>query len=77
VRLEIDDAAAYVREYGLKITGARPSLLLDLLAGRPTEVEWINGSVPRAGAEVGVPAPVNDLVTTLVLAKQATALRER
>jgi 2-dehydropantoate 2-reductase len=77
VRLEIDDAAAYVREYGLKIAGARPSLLLDLLAGKPTEVEWINGSVPRVGADVGVPAPVNELVTTLVLAKQATALRGR
>ena len=50
---------------------ARPSLLLDLLAGRPTEVEWINGSVPREGAKVGVAAPANELVTVLVLAKQA------
>jgi 2-dehydropantoate 2-reductase len=69
VALEIDDCDAYVREYGLAIPRARPSLLLDLLAGRPTEVEWINGSVPRRGAAVGVPASTNELITALVLAK--------
>ncbi len=73
VDLEIADCAAYVRDYGLAIPDARPSLLLDLLAGRPTEVEWINGSVPREGAKVGVEAPTNALITTLVLAKQDRA----
>jgi 2-dehydropantoate 2-reductase len=71
VDLDIEDCETYVLEYGRAIPGARPSLLLDLLAGRPTEVEWINGSVPREGAKVGVPAPVNELVTRLVLAKEA------
>lgn len=71
VALDIPDCDAYVLAYGGAIPDARPSLLLDLLAGRPTEVEWINGSVPREGAKVGVPAPVNELVTALVLAKQA------
>ena len=70
VALEIDDCAAYVRDYGVPIADARPSLLLDLLAGKPTEVEWINGSVVRRGAALGVPAPANELITTLVLAKQ-------
>jgi 2-dehydropantoate 2-reductase len=73
VHLEIADSAAYVREFGLAIRGARPSLLLDLVAGRPTEVEWINGAVPRKGVTVGVDAPVNGLLTSLVLAKQAHA----
>ena len=71
VALEIDDCDAYVREYGLAIADARPSVLLDLLAGKRCEVEWINGAVPREGAAVGVPAPTNELVTALVLAKQA------
>jgi 2-dehydropantoate 2-reductase len=75
VELEIDDCELYVREYGSAIRGARPSLLLDLLAGRPTEVEWINGSVPREGAKVGVPAPTNELITTLVLAKDGAGAR--
>jgi 2-dehydropantoate 2-reductase len=71
VELDIPDVEAYVRDYGSAIPDARPSLLLDLLAGKPTEVEWINGSVVREGALAGVPAPVNELVTALVLAKQA------
>ena len=49
-------------------------MLLDLLAGRRCEVEWINGAVPRKGAKVDVPAPTNELVTSLVLAKQAARL---
>jgi len=73
VQLEIEDCESYVREYGLAISDARPSVLLDLLAGRRCEVEWIHGSVPRKGADVGVPAPTNALVTSLVLAKQAAA----
>jgi 2-dehydropantoate 2-reductase len=71
VDLDIPDCEAYVREYGEAIPDARPSLLLDLLAGKPTEVEWINGSVVREGALAGVPAPTNELITALVLAKQA------
>jgi 2-dehydropantoate 2-reductase len=70
VVVAVDDAAAYVRRYGLAIPGARPSVLLDLLAGRPCEIEWINGSIPREGRRLGLQAPTNDLVTTLVLAKQ-------
>jgi len=70
VLLEIEDCETYVRDYGLAVTGARPPVLLDLLAGRPCEVEWIHGSVARKGQEVGVPAPANALVTSLVLAKQ-------
>jgi 2-dehydropantoate 2-reductase len=71
VELDIPDCEAYVRDYGLAIPDAQPSLLLDLLAGKPTEVEWINGSVVREGALAGIPAPTNELVTALVLAKQA------
>jgi 2-dehydropantoate 2-reductase len=74
VALAIGDCDAYVREFGLAIRDARPSLLLDLLAGRPTEIEWINGAVPRTGAAVGVPAPTNAFLTTLVLAKQAASV---
>lgn len=72
VAIEIDDCASYVRDYGLAIPAARPSLLLDLLANRPCEIEWINGAIPRRGRQVGISAPTNQLITTLVLAKQAT-----
>jgi 2-dehydropantoate 2-reductase len=75
VEVEIEDCEHYVRDYGSAIRGARPSVLLDLLAGRPTEVQWINGSVPREGAKVGLRAPTNELITTLVLAKERAGAR--
>jgi 2-dehydropantoate 2-reductase len=45
-------------------------VLLDLMAKRKSEIEVINGSIPRVGAEVGVSAPVNDALTALVLDKE-------
>jgi 2-dehydropantoate 2-reductase len=75
ISLGFDDAASYVRNYGLKISGATPSVLLDLEAGRPCEIDFINGAVPRAGREVGVSTPFNEAITALVKAREATALR--
>jgi 2-dehydropantoate 2-reductase len=68
VEFDFDDPVAYVRDFGLKIPGARPSMLLDLEAGRPLEIDFINGSISRVGREVGVATPVNDVVTALVKA---------
>ncbi|UCE32891.1 MAG: 2-dehydropantoate 2-reductase, partial [Burkholderiales bacterium] len=48
----------------------RPSVLLDLIAGRRSEIDVINGAIPKAGREVGVAAPVNETVTALVRAKE-------
>jgi 2-dehydropantoate 2-reductase len=70
VRLGFDDPVAYVRDFGSKIPNARPSVLLDLLSKRKSEIDVINGSIPRVGAELGVEAPVNATVTALVKAKE-------
>lgn len=76
VAVEIEDPVAYVRAFGEKIPGARPSMLLDHLAQRPSEVDVINGAVPRVGAEVGIPTPVNATVVALVRAREAAFARE-
>jgi 2-dehydropantoate 2-reductase len=70
IRLDISDPVAYVRDFGAKIPKARPSVLLDLMAGRRSEIEVINGSIPRVAKELGMQAPVNEAVTALVLAKE-------
>ena len=70
VKLGFDDPVAYVRDFGSKIPNARPSVLLDLLAKRNSEIEVINGAIPRVGKEVGVAAPVNEAITALVRAKE-------
>jgi 2-dehydropantoate 2-reductase len=68
IKLGFDDPVAYARDFGLAIPGAKPSMLLDLEAGRRTEVDFINGAVPRAGRLVGVQAPFNESVSALVRA---------
>jgi len=70
VKLGFDDPVAYVRDFGSKIPNARPSVLLDLLARRSSEIEVINGAIPRVGKEVGVAAPVNEAITALVRARE-------
>ncbi len=45
-----------------------PSFHIDLYSGRgKSEVDWLNGAVVRYGEIVGKPAPVNKLLTTILL----------
>ena len=40
----------------------RASMHADLVAGRPLELEALNGAVVRAGEAAGVPTPINDVI---------------
>jgi 2-dehydropantoate 2-reductase len=71
IAVDISNPIAYVRAFGEKIPGARPSMLLDHLARRHSEIDVINGAVPRLGAEVGVPTPINETVVALVRARES------
>src|ERR671915_595765 len=71
IMLGFDDPVAYARAFGEKIADARPSMLLGVLAGRPCEIDVINGAIPPAARELGLAAPVNETVTALVKAKSA------
>lgn len=73
VKLGFDDPVAYTREFASKIPKARPSVLLDLMAKRRSEIDVINGSIPRVGKELGVAAPVNEAITGLVRALERKA----
>jgi 2-dehydropantoate 2-reductase len=72
VALDFDDPVRYVKAFGEKISNARPSMLLDHMAGRPAEVHNINGAIPREGAKVGIATPVNSIVVALLKAKEAS-----
>ena len=65
-------SVAYVKALGEKIPGARPSMLLDYLAGRRCEIDVINGAIPREGQRVDVPTPINDVVCALIRGKETT-----
>ncbi|MGI9186416.1 MAG: ketopantoate reductase family protein [Gaiellales bacterium] len=73
IHLDFDDPVAYARAFGETIPGARPSMLLDVLAGRPCEVDVINGAIGPAARTVGLEAPINDTVAALVRAKNLRA----
>jgi 2-dehydropantoate 2-reductase len=70
IRIAFDDPVDYVRNFGAKIPNARPSMLLDHLAGRPSEIDVINGAILIEGEKVGVPAPFNTVVSALVRARE-------
>jgi 2-dehydropantoate 2-reductase len=66
VALGVDDPVTHVRDFAARMPDVKPSVLLDIEAGRITEVDVINGAIPREGARVGVSAPVNMTLTGLV-----------
>ena len=70
IGLGFDEPVAYVRDFGSKIPNARPSLLLDLMALRRSEIDAINGAIPPAAEALGLGAPVNATVSALVRAKE-------
>ena len=68
VTLSEDEARRAWREIAT-LTGAnRSSMLQDVQAGRPTEVDAINGAVFREGERRGVAAPLNQAMNALVSA---------
>ncbi len=71
IRLAYDDPVAWVREFAGKIPNARPSMYQDLLVGRRSEIDSIQGGVVAEGAKVGVPTPTCALMVQLVKALEA------
>ncbi|MGH3137999.1 MAG: ketopantoate reductase family protein [Gaiellaceae bacterium] len=73
VDLAFEEPIAYVRAFGERIRGARPSMLLDRLAGRPCEIDVINGAIQPRATLVGLQAPTNAAITALVKALEVGA----
>ena len=60
------DVVQYVSSFGAGMPLARPSMLLDHMAQRVSEIDAINGMVPVLGREHGIPTPYNDTLSALV-----------
>jgi 2-dehydropantoate 2-reductase len=61
-------------ERGRQLGAGRPSLLQDVMKGRRTEVDHLNGYVVRKGGEVGVPTPMNEAVVEVTRRLEAGEL---
>ncbi len=59
----------------LKRTGNnKSSMLQDIEAGKPTEIDFINGAIVNIGQKFGIDAPINRILTTLIKAKERSYL---
>jgi 2-dehydropantoate 2-reductase len=50
----------------------KASMLQDVEARRPTEIDYLNGGAARFGREHGVPTPLNDAITALIKGVEAS-----
>jgi 2-dehydropantoate 2-reductase len=53
----------------------KASMLQDVEAGRPTEVDYLNGGIAGFGRELGVSTPLNEAIWALVRALEASWTR--
>lgn len=58
-----------------KHRGIVPSMLQDIRAGKPCEVDAINGVVCEYGRKLGVPTPINDRIVGVIKKVQAGELK--
>ncbi|MBV8370135.1 MAG: 2-dehydropantoate 2-reductase [Candidatus Eremiobacteraeota bacterium] len=72
IPLPFTDPWSYVRTIVEQTAELDNSMLYDLRAGVPTEVDFINGAVVAAGRRAAVPTPYNETLTALVKAREAT-----
>jgi 2-dehydropantoate 2-reductase len=64
------DPAARLAQVCTATAANRSSMLQDILAGKQTEIEAMNAQVAARGRALGVPTPVNDLLTQLLKAAE-------
>lgn len=66
-----DDPVRYVSDFAATIPDASPSMRLDHLARRPSEVDVINGAVVDLSRELGLEAPYNQTLCAVLRRREA------
>jgi 2-dehydropantoate 2-reductase len=70
--LDLDATIAGGLEICKNVGAATSSTEQDLTAGRPTEIDALNGYVARRGSELGIATPVNTALWALVKLREST-----
>jgi 2-dehydropantoate 2-reductase len=60
------DMAEKVVRWTQEIRDIHTSMYDDWKAGRPTEIEYLNGYIVQKGRELGIPTPVNEALTAMI-----------
>ena len=66
IEFTFDDPLQYVTDFAATIPNASPSMRLDHLARRPSEVEAINGQVVTLSHELGLQTPYNETLCAIL-----------
>ena len=71
IHFSFEDPVQYISDFGSKMPKAKPSMLLDLMAKRRTEIDAINGMVPVVAKEQGLDAPYNEAIAAVIKTKES------
>jgi len=71
IEFPFDDPVEYVTTFASTIPNASPSLRLDLLARRRSEIDVINGQVVELSRELGLAAPYNETLCAVVRRRES------
>jgi 2-dehydropantoate 2-reductase len=66
IEFSFDDPIEYITAFGHKMPDARPSMLLDHHARRPSEIDAINGMAVELGKQLGIPTPYNEVLSAVI-----------
>ena len=66
INFSFEDADDYALKFAAVMPDASPSLRLDHVARRKSEIDAINGMVPVVSAEVGLSAPYNETLAAVI-----------
>ena len=66
-----DEPIEYVTAFGRKMPDARPSMLLDHHAKRPSEIDAINGMAVELGRQLGIATPYNEVLSAVIRQREA------
>ncbi len=76
VGFRFDDPVAYVEDFSSTIPTTSPSMRLDHLARRASEVDVINGAVVDQSRSLGLTAPYNESLSAVVRSREARFTHE-
>jgi 2-dehydropantoate 2-reductase len=71
VQFPFEDPLRYVTEFAASIPNASPSMRLDQLARRRSEIDVINGQVVELGREFGLETPYNETLCAILRRRES------
>ena len=71
VTFSFDDPVRYVTDFSATIPNASPSMRLDHLARRRSEIDVINGQVVERSRELGLEAPYNESLCAVLRVRES------